>query len=231
MIWILLTYWLQPTSSPLAEPCWEANLTEVEIVLDGEIIEADYTKSQIITKLQKIETGQVYGAETELYFLTSTEGIYVAGTICNADIQAQMTTRDTTLYLEHCFEVFLDPNADGLDYYELQFNPLGTIWDLRLRQGGPTKKDNFLPWHIPAEQLAIKLAGSANDSSDLDDSWSFELFLSWSDFEEGKPTAGAEWKYNLMLADHSLELAGYYTYVPTMRGSIHFPEFWPCLSF
>ncbi|MXW55883.1 MAG: carbohydrate-binding family 9-like protein, partial [Gemmatimonadales bacterium] len=56
--------------------------------------------------------------------------LYVGGELEEPHLWATLADRDAILYREHDFEVFLDPDGDGLAYYELEINALGTEFDL-----------------------------------------------------------------------------------------------------
>jgi len=43
-----------------------------------------------------------------------------------------LTARDSIIYLDNDFEVFIDPDGDTHNYYELEINALNTVWDLLL---------------------------------------------------------------------------------------------------
>ncbi len=45
---------------------------------------------------------------------------------------AELTLHDSVIYKENDFEVFIDPDGDNHNYYEIEINALGTVWDLFL---------------------------------------------------------------------------------------------------
>ena len=71
------------------------------------------------------------------------------------DIKAKLNQRDTIIYYDNDFEVFLDPDCDGQNYFEIETNAKAVIFDLMLdkpyRSGG-----NFvIQWDCPGLQLAV----------------------------------------------------------------------------
>jgi len=66
---------------------------------------------------------------------------YVAAQLEEPDVWATLTQRDTVIFYDNDFEVFIDPDGDTHNYYELEVNAFGTLWDLMLltpyRDGGP----------------------------------------------------------------------------------------------
>ena len=61
--------------------------------------------------------------------------LYIAAELEEPHLWATLADRDAILYREHDFEVFIDPDGDALDYYELEINALGTEFDLFLPSG------------------------------------------------------------------------------------------------
>ena len=45
------------------------------------------------------------------------------------DIKARLTQRDTIIYYDNDFEVFIDPDWDGHNYFEIETNARGVIFD------------------------------------------------------------------------------------------------------
>ena len=70
---------------------------------------------------------------------------------------ATMADRDAILYREHDFEVFLDPDGDGLAYYELEINALGTEFDLFLDKPYRRKGRAHIAWDIEGLRTAVRL--------------------------------------------------------------------------
>lgn len=91
-----------------------------------------------------------------------------------------LSEKNSTLYWENDFEVFIDPDGDGENYYEFEMNALNTIWELTLdkpyNKGGsathPTNLDGLIS--------AVKVQGTINDPSDVDHGWTAEIAFPWS---------------------------------------------------
>ncbi|CEN48597.1 hypothetical protein CCAN2_1920045 [Capnocytophaga canimorsus] len=45
---------------------------------------------------------------------------------------ATLKERDTVIFHNNDFEIFLDPDNDSHNYYEFEINALNTVWDLFL---------------------------------------------------------------------------------------------------
>lgn len=116
-------------------------------------------------------------------------GLYVGAELEEADIWATLRERNARLCEENAFEVFLDPDGDGRNYYELEINALGTLWELALdrpyREGGVATSGN-----LPGLRSAVHIDGTLGDPSDIDRGWTVELAFPWSELARFHP-AGA----------------------------------------
>ncbi|MDE2664156.1 MAG: carbohydrate-binding family 9-like protein [Gemmatimonadota bacterium] len=106
--------------------------------------------------------------------------LYVGAELEEPHLWATLAERDAILYREHDFEVFLDPDGDGLAYYELEINALGTEFDLFLDKPYRRKGSADIAWDIEGLRTAVRLDGTLNDPSDEDTGWSVEIAIPWS---------------------------------------------------
>lgn len=101
---------------------------------------------------------------------------YVGAVLEDAHVWGSITKRNDTIFHDNDFEVFLDPDCDGLNYYEFEINALGTIWELSLdkpySEGGVAHSGHNLPGLISA----VFVDGHLNDPSSLPDrGWSVTI--------------------------------------------------------
>ena len=103
--------------------------------------------------------------------------LYIGAVLEEEDIKARLTRRDTIIYYDNDFEVFIDPDSDGHNYFEIETNARGVIFDLMLdkpyRSGG-----NFMvQWDCPGMQMAVHCEGTLNKPKDKDKYWSVEMAI------------------------------------------------------
>ena len=107
------------------------------------------------------------------------DALYVAAELTEPHLWATLTERDQIVWRDDDFEVFLDPDGDGLNYFEIEINPLGTILDLFLarpyNKGGSAEID----WNLKGLVATVDLLGTINDPSDLDEGWTVEMAIPW----------------------------------------------------
>ena len=109
-----------------------------------------------------------------------TRCLYVAAELEEPHLWATLTERDAIIYRDHDFEVFLDPDGDGLAYYELEINALGTEFDLFLDRPYRSGGSAHIEWDMAGLLTAVRLDGTLNDPSDEDRGWTVEIAIPWS---------------------------------------------------
>ena len=57
---------------------------------------------------------------------------YFAAELMEDQIWATLTERDSVIFYDNDFEIFIDPDGDSHHYYEFEINALNTVWDLLL---------------------------------------------------------------------------------------------------
>lgn len=126
---------------------------------------------------------------------------YVAAELNEPNVWANLKQRDTVIFYDNDFEVFIDPQGDNHRYYEFEMNALNTIWDLLIakpyRDGAPA----INAWDIKGLKSAVAIYGTINDSSDKDDKWTLEIAFPWEVLkqcapEQRKPKNGEQWRVN-----------------------------------
>lgn len=172
---------------------------------------------------------------------------YVAADMEEPHIWATLTERDSVIFQDNDFEVFIDPDWDNHRYFELEINVLGTEWDLRLdkpyRDGGEADT----AWDIEGLRSAVNIRGTLNYPSDVDDGWSVEIAIPWPSLQDWAgvpcpPSQGDQWRINFSRVEWRTEVVdGNYrklegpedNWVWSPQGAIdmHRPEKWGIVQF
>lgn len=120
---------------------------------------------------------------TRVKMLWDETHLYVGCVMEEPDLWATYDQRDMIVFHENDFEVFIDPDGDGNEYYEIEINVLGTIFDLFLhrpyRLGGPAEHG----WDTSNLRFAIHAEGTINAPGDQDRGWTVELAIPFSDLQ------------------------------------------------
>jgi hypothetical protein len=179
---------------------------------------------------------------------------YVAFDAEEPDLWGTLTDRDAIVYNDNDVEVFVDPDGDSHNYYELELNPLGTVFDLMLvqpyRDGGPP----IIAWDAAGLRSAAACRGTLNRTGDRDEGWTAEVALPWRVLREtapGKrpPRAGEQWRVNFSRVEWQLDLkdgrysrkidpatgkpaaADNWVWSPQGAVDMHMPERWGYVQF
>lgn len=185
------------------------------IVVDGRLDEQAWASAAWSTPFTDIE-GDVRPAprwRTRMKLVWDSTALYVAAELEEPDLWATLTERDAVIYHDNDFEVFLDPDGDGLAYFELEINALGTVWDLFLpkpyRQGGSAVNQ----WDVTGLRSAVALQGTLNQPGDRDAGWTLEIAIPFAALAaEGVttevPADGTRWRVNFSRVEWDLEASG-----------------------
>ncbi len=203
------------------------------ILIDGNLIETEWDTAPWTSDFQDIkgDSQPIPELRTRVKMLWDDNYFYIAAELIEHDIWATYTDRDAVIFHENDFEVFIDPDGDTHQYYELEINALGTVWDLFLvkpyRNGGPAINS----WDIRGLKKAIKIFGTINNSTDVDSMWTIELAMPWEVLKEAapnwrKPQSGEQWRVNFSRVNWQIEPKGasYKKKVDSKTGK-PFPEF------
>jgi hypothetical protein len=138
---------------------------------------------------------------TRVKMLWDDNALYVGAELQEPQLQATLTQHDSVIFQDNDFEVFLDPDGDGLNYTELEMNALDTTWDLLLpkpyNQGGQAHNE----WELKGLQTAVRLKGKLNDPKTRSKSWNVEIAIPWSalavtSIDPCPPHSGDKWRIN-----------------------------------
>jgi hypothetical protein len=137
---------------------------------------------------------------TRVKMLWDDENLYIYAKLEEPHIKGYLKQKDTIIYHDNDFEVFLKPDLRSADYIEIEVNALNTIMDLLMtkpyRLGGKAN----LNWDIKEIETAVQHMGTINHPNDKDDYWTVEMKIpvkSLKYFGEGHRIKANEiWKIN-----------------------------------
>jgi len=228
---------------------------EVAPTIDGDLDDAGWKHVPWTEDFVDIEGGERRpGFRTRCRLAWDDSALYIAADLEEPRLRASIREHDGVLYRDNNFEVFLDPDRDTHDYYEIEMNAWGTVWDLFLvrayRDGGPV----LTAWDLRGLRTAVGLRGTLNDDRDVDEGWSVEIAVPWAGIREHAhtdcpPRPGDQWRVNLGRvewpdapgADAGDRPVDPYTGEPHPEDnwtwsppgivSLHYPELWGVVQF
>ena len=92
-----------------------------KLKIDGKLNESSWKKAAPTAPFVDI-SGEGFPTpkyETTAKMLWDDEYLYVGAVLQEEDIKARLTQRDTIIYYDNDFEVFIDPDSDGHNYFEI----------------------------------------------------------------------------------------------------------------
>jgi len=185
---------------------------------------------------------------TRARMLWDDDYLYVAAELTEPHVWGTLTKHDSVIFQDNDFEVFIDPDGDNHEYYELEVNALNAEWDLLLekpyRDGGPAVN----AWEIPGLKTAVHVNGKINDPTVADESWTVELAIPWKALADrahrpSPPLDGDQWRVNFSRVewDHAIERGAYrkvpdrpeanWVWSPQGAIDMHRPERWGYVQF
>lgn len=184
------------------------------MTIDGDLSKAVWSAAAWSESFVDIEGGArpVPRHRTRFKMMWDPTRLYIGAEMEEPHLWATLTERDSIVYHDNDFEVFLNPTGDNHRYYEVEVNALNTVFDLYLpkpyRDGGPADH----AWDVRGMRSAVKLNGTLNDPRDVDRGWSLEMALPWAAFDRhgggGPPADGDQWRVNFSRVQWDLEVAG-----------------------
>lgn len=138
---------------------------------------------------------------TRAKMLWNDEYFYIAAQLEEPHVWGTLKQHDEIVFYDNDFEVFIDPNGDRREYYEIEINALGTIFDLFLVRtyidGGPALHG----WDCKGLRRAVHIDGTLNDPTDTDRGWFVEMAIPWTALAEAAgcaapPREGDTWRVN-----------------------------------
>jgi hypothetical protein len=185
---------------------------------------------------------------TRMKMFWAEDGLYIGAEMEEPHLWATLTEHDSVIFHDNDFEVFLDPDNDGLAYAELEINALNTTWDLLLIRPYREQGRGVDGWEIQGLRTAVYLDGTLNDPSDTDKGWSLEIHIPWHalwEISKGEvpPAPGDRWKINFSRVQWHLDVVdGQYqkrpglpednwVWSPQGMVDMHQPERWGLVEF
>jgi len=235
----------------LQEPVrfYQVGYTEAAIEIDGRDLEDAWEQaawSDAFIDIEGKDRPQPAYA-TRVKMLWDKEHLYIFAHLEEPHIWATLKQRDTIIYHNNDFEVFIKPDRQGDAYFEIEVNPFNTILDLLMvkpyRFGGKAK----LQWDVKNLQSAVHIQGSLNQPEDKDAYWTVEMAIPFSSLnffgEKASPQLNDQWRLNFSRVQwpHDIIEGQYqrkkgshednWVWSPIGLVNMHYPERWGYLQF
>ncbi|TVZ14793.1 carbohydrate-binding family 9-like protein [Maribacter sp. MAR_2009_72] len=139
--------------------------------------------------------------DTYLHFYAEMEEPHIWGTL---------KQRDTVIFYNNDFEIFIDPDGDTHNYMEFEINVLNTIWDLYLTKPYRNQGNVLNHWNMEGVKSAVHINGTLNNSKDRDKGWAVEISIPWNVLGEASkgtvPPKNQFWRINFSRVNWQFDL-------------------------
>lgn len=232
---------------------YAATKTSKAPVIDGRIRKSEWRKAPWTEFFVDINgKDELRPAQrTRCRMLWDDEYLYIAAELEERDLWATLKERDAIIFHDNDFEIFIDPNNDAEQYFEIEVNAYGTVMDLFMNK--PYRKGGTydINWNS-AIKTAIRHAGTINNNKDRDRYWTIEMALPFKSLDRpgriSRPQAGAVWRIDFSRVQWHLEPDGdgyrkqkrpdgrnlpedNWVWSPIGEVNMHIPERWGILTF
>jgi hypothetical protein len=180
------------------------------IVIDGILDEAAWTRAASTGRFVDVGRGRenpalpTQGSARVTYDETY---LYVGFEVSDKKVRGGFPpdAKDPHLWERDTIEIMIDPDGDGdnKDYYEIQINPQNLVFDTQYDDyNSPNGKGKGPFGHeewSAALTSAVKVKGTLDDDSDVDEGYSVEARIPWASFTKARrspPAPGDVWRMN-----------------------------------
>jgi len=230
--------------------------TDMVIKIDGKMNEPIWQQAEWTKDFVDIE-GELKPKprfRTRAKMLWDDQYFYVFADMEEPDVWATLKKRDSIIFYDNDFEVFIDPNGDTHRYYELEINAFSTEWDLFLDK--PYRDDcrAIFYWDIGGMKSKVHVNGTINRPADKDKGWTLEIALPWPVLKEcadkdAPPKSGDQWRVNFSRVEWQVEVKNNkyekvinpetgkpfpednWVWSPQGVLNMHYPEMWGFVQF
>ena len=185
--------------------------TPTPLRIDGRLTEPAWSGAPWSDPFIDIDGTRRPPLATRVKMLWDDEFLYFGADLEEPRLWGTLESRDSVIFQDNDFEVFIDPDGDTHAYFEIEINALNTVWDLLLiqpyRDGGPAVH----AWDIAGLRTAVDLRGTINRPEDRDEGWSIEMAIPWKILAEAaprraRPRAGDQWRVNFSRVQWQLDV-------------------------
>ena len=191
--------------------------------------------------------------KTRIKMLWDERYLYILAELEEPHVWAYYEKHDLIVFEENDFEVFIDPDGDSHNYFEIEINAQNTIFDLFMAKPYRNGGIPLITWNTPGLKSAVFVDGTINNSTDTDKKWCVEMAIPFEALRLGVatqiPKENEVWKINFSRVQWQTEKEdGIYkrkkdpvsdrilpedNWVWSAPGVInmHFPERWGLLQF
>ena len=203
-----------------------------EVDIDGNVYDSVWKSTQwsdFFVDIEGDKKPKPY-LNTRMKMLWDNNYLYIAAEMEEPHIWGYLNNHDDIVYGDNDFEIFIDPDGDGQNYFEIEINALETILDLFLAKPYNKKGKADLNWNAQGLKKAILNYGKINDSVGNDLKWTVEIAIPWESYQTRthdlkRPIIGDTWRINFSRVEWQTEfIDGRYVKILNKGTNLPIPE-------
>ncbi|MFC1574327.1 SUMF1/EgtB/PvdO family nonheme iron enzyme [Candidatus Latescibacterota bacterium] len=216
------------------------------ITIDGDITEKAWQDAQWTEAFEDHQSP--YAPEpwkmTRAKMLYDDEYLYFAAQLQEENVWGHITKRDSIVYYDNDFEIFIDPTANSVDYFEFELTCLNTMFDMFHENDNNRGALADRRYDSPGTRHAVQIQGTLNYHYDIDDGWTLEVKIPFADLKSWNRNMslpvrrGDMWRVTFSRVEYLHIYNQLFPYLlPYTRcedwvwntvhgGSLHVPEMW-----
>lgn len=184
---------------PLHYTCYQA---AGKVTVDGKPDEAAWQQAAWSTDFTDIEGDKQPkpALRTRMKMLWDQQYLYIAAELDEPHIWGKLLQHDTIIFHDNDFEVFIDPDGDTKEYFEIEINARNTIFDLFMPKPYSEGAHALMTWDTKGMRTAVHINGTLNQPADKDRSWTVEMAIPFKALHllgvPMVPQNGTTWRIN-----------------------------------
>jgi hypothetical protein len=230
--------------------------TPVSPGIDGKIDDAVWQKAAWTEIFRDIEGIKKFPTppplNTRVKMLWNDTCLFIAADIQEPHVWAYLKDHDAIVFHDNDFEVFIDPDNNTHQYYEIELNAINTVFDLFMAKPYRNGSGAMINYDVAGMRTAVNIEGTLNNPADQDRGWTVEMAIPFRSVTIGNaariPRDGDFWRIGFSRVEWDTEIKdGKYVKKKGANGrdlpehnwvwspqgliNMHYPERWGYLQF
>jgi hypothetical protein len=208
-------------------PTYVCRKAREPIAIDGRLDEPVWSRVPPVGDFRLADGSGEPQLPTELRLCWDESNLYLGFVCIDTDIWGTYRKRDDPVWEEEVVEAFVSSGGDVTRYFESNFSPHNVVFDARIEipeSGDRRFMKADVSWNCEGLRSAVRVAGTLDDRTDIDDRWTVEVALPFSQIgrEGRKPRDGERWRANFYRIDRAGD-GEFSCWSPTLQHNFHVP--------
>lgn len=191
--------------------------------IDGVLSDAIWSITPATETFVNTLTGDPAPPRSSARIAWDDDNLYVAFEVEDDWLYCDLSGHDQHLWEQDTVEIMVDPDSDGLNYFEMQLSVTEQVFDTRYASRRVPQPYGEVHWDSQLRG-ACSVDGTVNDDEE-DGGYVAEMAIPWSAFTgHDPPSAGDEWRIALYVLDKRPDGSRGVGWSPPLVGDFHVPS-------